>query len=73
MPPSNMTLKQLCFLSPDGDSSLIHAPLFATLIETSPRTNSKDWHDSADCVEGGREADDEAIEKCYVGFLGERD
>ena len=33
MPPSNLTFKYLCLLSPDGESSLIHAPLFATLIE----------------------------------------
>ena len=33
MPPSTMMLKELCFLSLDGESSLIHAPLFATLIE----------------------------------------
>lgn len=66
-----MMLKQLCFLSPDGDSSVIHAPLFVTLIERSPRTTLKGWHDSAGWVAAGREADDEAIEKCRVGFSGE--
>ena len=65
MPPSNMTLKYLCFLSPEDESSLIHAPLFATLIERerSPETTSKGWHDSVGCVEAGCEADDDAIER----------